>query len=55
VSFRVSSSNFHHQHCLQEHRDVYEAIRKRDPDAARKAVEVLLYRADEDVRSVMTK
>jgi DNA-binding FadR family transcriptional regulator len=55
MSFRVSSSNQHHQHCLQEHRDVFEAIRNRDPDAAHRAVRVLLRNADEDVRAVLTR
>ncbi len=55
MSFRVSSSNQHHQHCLQEHRDVFEAIRRRDPDGAYKAVRVLLEHADEDVRAVLTR
>jgi len=53
MSFKVSSSNFHHQHCLQEHRDVFEAIRHRDPAAAHAAVRVLLEHADEDVKAVM--
>ncbi|HEY4199290.1 MAG TPA: FadR/GntR family transcriptional regulator [Devosiaceae bacterium] len=55
MSFRVSSSNFHHQHCLQEHRDVFEAIRDKQPDAARKAVDILLFRADEDAKTVLAK
>ena len=53
MSFKVSSSNFHHQHCLQEHRDVFEAIRNRDPERAHAAVRVLLEHADEDVKAVM--
>jgi DNA-binding FadR family transcriptional regulator len=55
MSFRVSSSNQHHQHCLQEHRDVFEAIRKRDAAAAYEAVRLLLDHADEDVRAVLTR
>lgn len=55
MSFKLSSSNFHHQHCLQEHRDVFEAIRARDPERAQKAVQILLERADEDVRAVLAK
>jgi DNA-binding FadR family transcriptional regulator len=55
MSFRVSSSNKHHQHCLQEHRDVFEAIRARQPEAAYGAVRVLLEQADEDVRVVLAK
>ncbi|HWJ73879.1 MAG TPA: FadR/GntR family transcriptional regulator [Kaistia sp.] len=55
MSFKLSSSNFHHQHCLQEHRDVFEAIRARDPERAHKAVQVLLQHADEDVRAVLGK
>jgi len=31
MSFSVSSSNVHFQHCLQEHIDVYEAIAERRP------------------------
>lgn len=53
MSFRVSSSNFHHQHCLQEHRDVFEAIRARDSQRAYLAVRTLLEHADEDVRTVL--
>lgn len=55
MSFRVSSSNKHHQHCLQEHRDVFEAIRARQPEVAYEAVRVLLEQADEDVRVVLAK
>ncbi len=53
MSFNVSSSNLHHQHCLQEHRDVFEAIRAHKPDTAYKAVRVLLDNADVDVRAVL--
>ncbi|WP_245372601.1 FCD domain-containing protein [Rhizobium leguminosarum] len=42
MSFSVSSSNFHHQHCLQEHRDVFEAIRERDREKAAETVRILL-------------
>lgn len=55
MSFSVSSSNAHYQHCLQEHVDVYAAIARRDPEGARRAVEVLLTNAHEDVREVMAK
>lgn len=55
MSFNVSSSNLHHQHCLQEHRDVFEAIRARKPDTAYNAVRVLLDNADVDVRAVLAK
>ncbi|MBY3307786.1 FadR family transcriptional regulator [Rhizobium laguerreae] len=55
MSFSVSSSNFHHQHCLQEHRDVFEAIRERDPEKAADTVRILLKHADEDVKSVLQK
>ncbi|MGO4197683.1 FadR/GntR family transcriptional regulator [Rhizobium sp. YAF28] len=55
MSFSVSSSNFHHQHCLQEHRDVFEAIRERDPEKAAETVRILLKHADEDVKSVLQK
>ena len=55
MSFRVSSSNQHHQHCLQEHRDVFEAIRSRDPEKAHDAVRILLKQAGEDVRVVLAK
>ena len=55
MSFRVSSSNFHHQHCLQEHRDVFDAIRDKNPEAARRSVETLLFRADEDAKTVLAK
>jgi GntR family transcriptional regulator, galactonate operon transcriptional repressor len=53
MSFSISSSNFHHQHCLQEHRDVLDAIRNRDPEAAYRAVQILLAHAGEDVRAVL--
>lgn len=53
MSFRVSSSNKHHQHCLQEHRDVFEAIRGRKPDLAYERTRILLTRAEEDVQAVM--
>ncbi len=55
MSFRVSSSNQHHQHCLQEHRDVFDAIRSRDPEKAHAAVRILLEQAGEDVRTVLAK
>ena len=55
MSFRVSSSNQHHQHCLQEHREVFDAIRDRNPERAHQAVRVLLERAGEDVRTVFAK
>ena len=55
MSFRVSSSNQHHQHCLQEHRDVLNAIRNRDPDEAYRTVRVLLDHAGDDVRAVLTR
>jgi len=55
MSFRVSSSNDHYQHCLQEHIDVYEAIANRKPDAASSAVQVLLAHAHEDARMVVSK
>jgi DNA-binding FadR family transcriptional regulator len=55
MSFSVSSSNAHFQHCLQEHVDVYEAIAAKKPEAAHRAVEVLLSHAHEDVRTVLAK
>ena len=55
MSFRVSSSHLHHQHCLEEHRDVFEAIRNRNPDKAYSTVRILLERADEDVKVVLAK
>lgn len=55
MSFSVSSSNVHYQHCLQEHVDVYEAIAQHRPEAALKAVQVLLKHAHEDVRQVMSR
>jgi GntR family galactonate operon transcriptional repressor len=54
MSFRVSSSNQHHQHCLKEHRDVFDAIRQRDPVAADRTVRVLLAHASEDVSTVLS-
>ncbi len=55
LSFGVSSSNQHHQHCLQEHRDVFDAIRNHKPQDAADAVRILLERADEDVKLVLAK
>ena len=55
TSFRVSSSNAHYQHCLQEHMDVYQAIADRQPDRAREAVQILLDHAHEDVRVVVSR
>jgi GntR family galactonate operon transcriptional repressor len=55
MSFRVSSSNLHHQHCLQEHRDVFDAIRNHDPEGAANAVRILLDHANEDVSSVLAR
>ena len=55
MSFRVSSSNDHYQHCLQEHVDVYQAIADRDPDAASRALQILLTHAHEDVRMVVSR
>ena len=55
MSFKVSSSNLHHQHCLQEHRDVFVAIRARNPKAAERTVKILLERANEDVNLVLAK
>lgn len=52
-SFKISSSNYHHQHCLDEHADVYKAIRDRRPEAAKRAVEILLDHADDDVAHVL--
>jgi GntR family transcriptional regulator, galactonate operon transcriptional repressor len=53
MSFRVSSSNQHHQHCLQEHRDVFEAIRRHDPEEAARTVRILLDHATDDVSAVL--
>jgi DNA-binding FadR family transcriptional regulator len=55
MSFSVSSSNAHYQHCLQEHIDVYRAIAARRPVKAAEAVHVLLDHAKTDVRMVVTK
>ena len=55
MSFSVSSSNLHHQHCLQEHTDVYEAIARHAPEAAHEAVVILLNRANDDVKSVLAR
>ena len=55
ASFRLSSAAFHHQHCLGEHRDVYEAIRARDPDTAFRAVQRLLHGAESDVRITLSR
>jgi len=54
MSFQISSSRLHHQHCLQEHRDVFEAIRSRNPPAAENAVKILLERANDDVSTVLS-
>lgn len=55
MSFAVSSSNVHFQHCLQEHVDVFEAIAGHRPAEALRAVQVLLNNAHEDVRQVLAK
>jgi DNA-binding FadR family transcriptional regulator len=52
MSFRVSSSAEHHQHCLKEHEDVYVAIAERDPARARRCVQILLDGASHDVKAV---
>lgn len=54
MSFSVSSSNAHYQHCLQEHVDVYEAIAEHRPADAQRAVQVLLNNAHEDVRQALS-
>src|SRR3569623_984411 len=54
MSFRVSSSRLHHQHCLQEHRDDFEVFRNRNPAAAEAAVKILLERANDDVSVVLS-
>lgn len=54
MSFSVSSSNAHYQHCLQEHIDVYEAIAEGRPADAQHAVQVLLNNAHEDVRQALS-
>jgi DNA-binding FadR family transcriptional regulator len=55
MSFSISSLNFHHQHCLQEHVDVFDAIVAKDSAAARLRIEILLRQADEDARTVMAQ
>ncbi|MCP8937409.1 FadR family transcriptional regulator [Alsobacter sp. SYSU M60028] len=55
MSFRVSSSNQHHQHCLQEHYDVFKAIRDRKPEKASRAVKVLLENANADACEVLAE
>jgi DNA-binding FadR family transcriptional regulator len=55
MSFRVSSSSFHHQHCLAEHVAVYDAIQRQDPVAAQSAVMVLIDNALLDVRTIAEK
>lgn len=55
MSFSVSSSNVHFQHCLDEHINVYEAIAQHRPEAALAAVKVLLNHAHEDVRQVLER
>jgi DNA-binding FadR family transcriptional regulator len=55
MSFAMSSSNAHFQHCLQEHIDVYRAIAAHRPVKAAEAVRILLDHAKIDVRMVVTK
>lgn len=55
MSFSVSSSNVHFQHCLDEHINVYEAIAQHRPAEALAAVQILLNHAHEDVRQVLAK
>lgn len=52
MSFRVSSSAEHHQHCLKEHEDVFVAIADRDSERARRCVQILLDGASHDVKAV---
>jgi DNA-binding FadR family transcriptional regulator len=54
ASFRVTSSaQHHHQHCIQEHRDVYEAILARNPDRAYRAVVALMQTTDADLSEML--
>jgi DNA-binding FadR family transcriptional regulator len=53
ASFRVSSSNLHHQHCLPEHEAVLLAIEQKNPDEARRATEILLRGAEQDIEAVL--
>jgi DNA-binding FadR family transcriptional regulator len=53
ASFRVSSSNLHHQHCLPEHEAVLLAIERKRPDEARRATEILLHGAEQDIEAVL--
>ena len=55
VIFTVSSVAFHHQHCLGEHRAVYDAICARDPAAAHTAVQQLLRGAEADMRTTLSR
>jgi DNA-binding FadR family transcriptional regulator len=55
MSFSVSSSNAHYQHCLQEHIDVYRAIAAHRPVKAADAVRTLLDHAKTDVSMVVRK
>jgi DNA-binding FadR family transcriptional regulator len=53
ASFRVSSSNLHHQHCLPEHEAVLLAIEQKNPNGARRATEILLHGAEQDIEAVL--
>jgi DNA-binding FadR family transcriptional regulator len=55
MSFSVSGTRQHHQYCLQEHADVFDAIAARDPEGAHRAVDVLLNQASEDARTVLAR
>lgn len=54
ISFRLSNDNPRgQQHSLPLHRDVLTAIRQRQPDRARKAMERLLEQSERDVRQAV--
>jgi DNA-binding FadR family transcriptional regulator len=54
ASFRVSSKNQHHQHCLPEHEAVLVAIERGRPTEARQATTTLLLGAEQDVDAVLS-
>jgi GntR family transcriptional regulator, galactonate operon transcriptional repressor len=53
ASFRVSSTNNHHQHCLPEHEAVLVAVERGRPAEARRATTTLLLGAEQDVQAVL--
>lgn len=55
ISFRLSSSHLHHQHCLPEHEAVLVAIMTGKTLEAERATRILLRGAEQDVQAVLRR